>query len=134
MRQPDLEIRGPLAHSPVVYAWYRGEECLYVGMSSVGIGRPLDAHHHAARFRMHADRILVWECNDKGAAISLERELIETLRPSCNGGVPTDTRSCRFYRRYMTGANVHVSLADINAHREHSCDCSDRPVNALTSV
>lgn len=41
--------------SPIIYGWFRGEECLYVGKSTRGLNRVLSAGHHVIGKR---DRVL----------------------------------------------------------------------------
>jgi hypothetical protein len=70
-------------HQPIVYAWIRAEEVLYVGCSWVGTERPLSAKHEKLRAFQPGDRLAVWACADPGP---LERvshpTLATTLQPA----------------------------------------------------
>lgn len=75
-------------HQPIVYAWIRAEEVLYVGCSWVGTERPLSAKHEKLRAFQPGDRLAVWACADPGP---LEESLIRRWRPRYNlptGGTP----------------------------------------------
>lgn len=67
----------------VVYAWVRGPEVLYVGQSTVGIGRPLSNQHDALREMAPGDELLVWRCAP-GEADEVETCLIGALKPVRN--------------------------------------------------
>ena len=72
-------------NTTILYAWVRGEEYLYVGMSSNGIGR-LGNHHIVGKVEPFTpeDRILIWIA-DRGINImKFEQELIEEKKPRYN--------------------------------------------------
>ena len=47
---------------PIVYGWFRGEACQYIGMSLCGMERPLDVGHHRLKDMglSTEDRLRVW--------------------------------------------------------------------------
>jgi hypothetical protein len=75
-------------HQPIVYAWTRGEEVLYVGCSYRGVERPLAAGHEKLRDFQTGDRLVIWACADP---LATEEALIRRWRPRYNkpnGGAP----------------------------------------------
>ncbi len=79
MREPDLIL------SPkriIVYCWQDADtRPLYVGMSTVGLARPLDRNHVAYN---QGVKLVVWHCTTKERARKLESHLIQTLNPPIN--------------------------------------------------
>jgi len=76
---------------PIVYAWVRGDEVLYVGVGASGIARPFRlSHHRALRACSDDGHLLIWTCPTPVAAYQLERELILQLAPRENLTVPRD--------------------------------------------
>jgi len=81
---PAVILRGALFNRPVVYAWCRDGEVLYVG-SGCSIGRPLNARHHRMRSGvLPQDDLLVWTQPSLRAARLLECRLIRELEPTLN--------------------------------------------------
>jgi len=84
------------ARRPLVYAWVRGGEALYVGMSTVGLGRPLSRTHEQLHAFLKTDSLRIWPCADAKVAAALERRLIRRLHPpfnrAGNGSVLVSTR------------------------------------------
>ena len=79
-----------LLASPIVYAWFRGREALYVGMSRYGLLRCLDPKHGALRDMQADDELRVWTMPSIEEAVRREEELICELRPTLNKlGKPT---------------------------------------------
>jgi hypothetical protein len=66
--------------SPIVYVWARGEEVLYVGMSVVGVARPVGKHERLVDFQP-GDMLWIWRCDNPAV---LETMLIRELRPRLN--------------------------------------------------
>jgi hypothetical protein len=73
---------------PIVYAWIRGEEVLYIGCSYRGVERPLAAGHEKLRDFQPGDRLVIWASADP---LATEDALIRRWRPlynKPNGGDP----------------------------------------------
>lgn len=70
---------------PIVYLWLRGEQCLYVGQSAVGIVRPISPNHHRLMDIAPGDRVVIFEMTDAIIARRTEARLIRGLGPSLNG-------------------------------------------------
>jgi excinuclease UvrABC nuclease subunit len=72
--------------TPVVYAWKRGNEWLYVGSSHRGLQRVVDSKHHALhQAEMHdTDEILMMYQLTPQQARTLEVYLIRTHKPRYN--------------------------------------------------
>lgn len=69
---------------PCVYLLYRGDDCLYVGMGSNGIGRPLDRYHSMNEYMKDTDELLIiWPDNSDDIG-ELEKNLILLLKPKKN--------------------------------------------------
>lgn len=72
---------------PVVYIWMRGEECLYIGASRLGISRALSIKHHVIGVKDHiqsTDTMHLYHVSEREIN-KLELELINMLRPRYNG-------------------------------------------------
>ena len=86
-RQPDLILHGAELNKPAIYAWKRGEEWLYIGITEVGIIRRLQGHHVVGNIHQFKDedRIVVWHVNlTRNDLIALERKLILKHKPKYN--------------------------------------------------
>lgn len=71
---------------PMVYAWTRGGETLYVGLASRGLCRPLGHHHKLVTDAIKADDALdIYSCETVAEAVALEKQLIEHFQPVLNG-------------------------------------------------
>jgi len=70
--------------SYLVYIWRRGDEVLYVGRSVRGLSRVFDPQHHTLNGVLQSDTIEFIPAESRAAAIELEHELIENLRPHLN--------------------------------------------------
>jgi hypothetical protein len=70
---------------PIVYAWVRGDEILYVGFSSNGVARTLSRAHHRLVSMEPGDRAVIWCFETEDQAAAAERELIRLLHPPLNG-------------------------------------------------
>ena len=57
---------------------------IYIGQSSIGIGRPLADSHHKSIQCSIADELEIFPCNSNLESIVIENELIKFLRPQCN--------------------------------------------------
>ncbi len=77
---------------PLVYAWVRGEDVLYVGLGAYGLARPLARNHHRLADMAPGDRLLVWTWPEPALAEHAEREIIQRLRPPKNDS-PVPRRS-----------------------------------------
>lgn len=72
--------------SHIVYGWFRGDQAMYVGMSSRGLYRVTEPGHHAldpAKI-LPTDTIYVWTCETRAQAEILEQELIVQWLPLFN--------------------------------------------------
>lgn len=70
-----------------VYAWRRGDEWLYIGMSDSVFRRINDRHHVINRLEeviYERDEFYIYECDSLYEAEELERELIQRHRPKYN--------------------------------------------------
>lgn len=82
------ELSGALVialRSPLVYAWYRGDQVLYVGKGASGLGRPLSPHHHKLSGILPTDVLRFWSCASAEEASLLEANLIDEWHPLLNG-------------------------------------------------
>ena len=70
--------------SPCVYLLWRGERCIYVGMSTVGLSRPLSGNHHAIGLVEPEDYLQVFFV-PADVVGDLEWWLIRLLKPEKNG-------------------------------------------------
>jgi hypothetical protein len=70
--------------SPLVYAWLRGEQVLYVGKGETGFNRPLSPSHHQLGMMLPTDTLRLWACDTAAEACELEVHLIRQLRPVLN--------------------------------------------------
>jgi hypothetical protein len=81
---------------PIVYAWIRGNEVLYVGRSTVGVERPMSMNHEKLRGFEAEDRLVIWACAAPGPT---EGALILRWRPRLNGiGGPRRCSMCGLWR------------------------------------
>lgn len=99
---------------PIVYAFIRDGVPVYIGMSRHGIGRPSAPMHHKMGSRrgkgaVQYDSVFIWSCPDRDAAVTLERLLIERLRPAHNQRVLSNART-----------NAVAELLGIGHERLHS--------------
>lgn len=69
---------------PIVYAWVRGEEVLYIGLGAYGLARPLSRNHHRLLGMQPGDRLIVWCWEAEEQAVEAERQLVLRLRPPLN--------------------------------------------------
>ncbi len=99
MRNPDLKISGKrfnLMKLPCVYAWLRGDEWMYVGVSTRGISRPLAYGHHAMSDFLDEDVLLIWRFRKEKSALDFEQELIKEKQPAKNvAGIEGDLAKAR---------------------------------------
>ena len=70
---------------PIVYAWVRGDQVLYVGFGGHGFARPLQRTHHRLFAMEPGDRVVVWCFDTEEQAAEAERQLIRLLHPPMNG-------------------------------------------------
>jgi hypothetical protein len=68
---------------PIVYAFYRSGECLYVG-SGGSLARPLDTNHHHRADLTGADELVIYPCLNREEARVQEARLIDSLHPILN--------------------------------------------------
>ena len=80
-----VSLPGHAFSSCVVYSWMRKNQCLYIGMSTKGLGR-LGSHHIiGVREGVQSDDALdIWLCSSLTEALDLEFDLIKTLHPVYN--------------------------------------------------
>jgi hypothetical protein len=88
--KPDKTFSGKWINQlrqPMVYAWTRGEDVLYVGLATSGFARPIGpSHHRLTRGVIRpTDELSIYLCRTKEEAIQLEKDLIIALKPSLNG-------------------------------------------------
>jgi hypothetical protein len=86
-RAIEIGVRGDAVRamrSPCVYLLWRGDSCLYVGMSTAGLTRPLSSSHHAIGSVETDDYLQVFFVSDEIVA-DLEWWLIRLLKPERNG-------------------------------------------------
>jgi hypothetical protein len=74
-----LSVRGP-----VVYAWCRGDEALYIGCSKNGLVRPFHPFHSRLKEVQHGDTVRIWRMASMAAATAQEDFLVRALRPKFN--------------------------------------------------
>lgn len=81
---PDLRVYAR-DFKTILYAWMRGDVCLYVGQSERGVAR-LYGRHHVIKDVQDDDVILVWEVPNLTDRERRNREqrLIDALRPTLN--------------------------------------------------
>lgn len=82
--EPDCVFTGEEVlrmRAPMVYLWARGADVLYVGMSGVGLARPLTTSHEYLRDMQPGDQLRIWRSEDPAA---LEDALLYHLRPQLN--------------------------------------------------
>lgn len=83
----DVELDGAeLCKTPVVYAWMRDEQLLYVG-SGGSIRRPFGREHMRLRTARAGDKVFIWLMPTMRAALESEARLIATHRPLLNRSV-----------------------------------------------
>jgi hypothetical protein len=70
--------------APIVYAWFRGEQALYVGKGAMGLARPFSQRHHRLLTILPTDTLRIWCCDNAEDAAHRELELIRELRPTLN--------------------------------------------------
>lgn len=69
---------------PLVYAWIRGDEILYIGKSNNGLQRPIAKNHERTKDIETNDRLIVWHCLHDSEATGLEKILLVTFSPKLN--------------------------------------------------
>lgn len=81
-----LQLKKFKPSKAIVYAWYRNEECLYIGMSTQGLSRPLSDRHHVMKSELiQPNDELRWICVDSIlVADAIEARLIHNLNPRYN--------------------------------------------------
>ena len=71
--------------TPIIYAWVRDGEVLYIGMSIRGLERPFSRLHHRLIDMEVSDFLFVWQCSSVKDLEALEKKLIAELKPKFNG-------------------------------------------------
>ena len=74
-----ITIHNPF--SPIVYTHWSGERCFYVGKSRLGLPRPFEKSHKMYAHRNEITHTDINFVESDEAAILLERELTERLKP-----------------------------------------------------
>lgn len=73
---------------PIVYAWFKGEECLYVGASWAGVGRLLNYHNVIDACEPVGDDSVIYykhvKLNTQVELLEIEMELIKLFTPKYN--------------------------------------------------
>lgn len=77
---------------PIVYAYLREGSALYVGMSTIGMSRPIQNPFLDEMQR--GDFVLIWICHSQKTARELEQRLIAAFRPKLNKATPIYWESC----------------------------------------
>ncbi len=70
--------------APIVYAWARGREILYVGRSRLGVARFLSENHHKVQDVRPSDVIMAWVFRTPEEAERAEGVLVDALAPRLN--------------------------------------------------
>lgn len=68
---------------PIIYAWFRDDRPLYVGLGKKGVRRILGSHSKLNRIRSD-DRLIFWFFETEAEAIEMEKQLIFHLQPVFN--------------------------------------------------
>jgi len=90
--RPAAEIPGGIIRSPLVYAFLTaGGDVRYIGMSRVGVERPLHRLHDAHVDLQSSDRLQVWTFATAEDAAAAELALITALAPKNNRRVEPAT-------------------------------------------
>jgi hypothetical protein len=85
--RPDFQIPGHrlvAASGDILYAWTRGGAPLYIGMSSIGLLRPLSRAHDVVWALREGDQLWVWRMGSREEARHQERRAIRRLAPRFN--------------------------------------------------
>lgn len=83
-------------NTPIVYGWFRGDVCLYVGMSKHGLVRPMHSGHHIIGriIKLRKTDKLCWsEYESLEHARVMEKFLIRNLEPKFNNGHGAEFKS-----------------------------------------
>ncbi len=72
---------------PLIYAWVRDGEVLYVGKGAVGMVRPLQCDHHRLKDILPTDELYIWHLQTADEVERIERQLIVLLKPRYNAPV-----------------------------------------------
>ena len=91
---PDAALTADDFQTPIIYAWMRGDECLYIGQSRIGLRR-IFLNHHAITLKslLPDDRVLIWLApKDEAERCRLEQALIARMRPTLNREFPNKKR------------------------------------------
>jgi hypothetical protein len=82
--KPDKILRWSDYQLPIVYAWKRGNEWLYIGKSGVGLYRVFNHSVIGRKEKIQSnDSVLIWFC-DYNKIDSLERQMIKKYQPKYN--------------------------------------------------
>lgn len=97
MRKPNQQIDGASLEqmrSLCVYAWRRGDVYLYVGLSVLGLGRPLGCHNVIAQTEpiQPCDTLDVWHFSRYPTAAAFEQQQIRNKRPIYNSMIGVDQK------------------------------------------
>jgi len=108
LTNPDRRIEGDdvvALRSPLIYVWRRGERVLYVGMSTAGIGRPLNPQHHRLMNLVLGDHVDLYLFDPRHADARrlaiLEGYVIQELRPELKRASPHDAGEPGGVSRFM---------------------------------
>lgn len=93
-------------HKQIVYAWVRGKEVLYVGISIAALQR-LFGHNviGADEPWLPGDNILIWAYDTWHETVEVEARLIATFKPRLNGptvdkkGQPLGKINCQYCKK-----------------------------------
>jgi excinuclease UvrABC nuclease subunit len=100
----------PLFNKPIVYMAMSKDECLYIGMSTKGLGRVFSRDHHVLSKIYDQVVILhVYETIDDQAAHDLEAKMIQEFKPKYND------RLCMRPTKLKDGPNAAKIIAHCHA-------------------
>lgn len=103
---------------PCIYAWFRGQVCLYVGKSLNGICRPLSLEHHIINRSMTVlptDTIKLFWCSVKNdrELLDIECKYIKKLKPRFNSQFP----NAKADREKLWNGEIKTEVTNI--HQKH---------------
>ena len=99
----------PMMHSHIVYVWKRSSQALYVGMSKVGLSRPLGRHDVINKKEpvKPEDILEVWYFGSIREATKFEKRQIKELQPKYNKIFDGTRQRIKFTTRYPVSYRRH---------------------------
>jgi hypothetical protein len=109
MKQPDKVIE-TLETGSGIYAWYRGDVCLYVG-STVRLGSRLHGHEVVTKGWQKGDKIHIWYM-EAAELYAGEFLAMLDLKPALNKRMPTRGKLSPLSRKnYKRKPRTYIKLA-----------------------